>query len=38
MARVFYLGAPSHAQLSENASVAEMMQATGNNTGNLPRH
>jgi hypothetical protein len=35
MARIFYLGAPSHVALQKGASVADLLKATGNNTGNM---
>jgi hypothetical protein len=35
MARVFYIGAPSHVTLSKNSPVQDLLKATGNNTGNL---
>jgi hypothetical protein len=35
MARIFYMGAPLHASLPEDAAVADLLRASGNNTGNL---
>ena len=35
MARVFYIGAPSHVNLPKDASLEDRLVATGNNTGNL---
>jgi hypothetical protein len=35
MARIFYIGAPLFARLPEDATVADLLRLTGNNTGNL---
>ena len=35
MARIFYIGAPLFAPLPGNALVADLLRASGNNTGNL---